>query len=297
MIRLKRKLVSKKWNGHTQTVLQERAQRIFLSGMGSILPIVFLISEHVGCLVRFSYEFADDDDASLFPYDKECKSIYYGIQSVSSQLLFCYLLFGIFLLFYGNEVTFTQITTLDLSNLALFRYFLLGFSFMFGIFMFGIRREGNEHVSDVTKYLRRTLYYFISVAWFIVAIVEVFIRRSEGNIIANGIKTPPNPRVSTEREGVGVTSPSNVPRISLIEAKKNALSDSARAMFRVKKTPLRKKTPRGENQFRGSSEMDTRSTRGSTSTCRDRRSEGNLELSPTQSGGADFTLSINPGLI
>ena len=145
-----------------------------VAGISQLIPVIFLTSEHWGCLTRFS-----EDVTENFVKDENCRSVEYGVNAIQMQLAFA---FGVYAtsstLMRGDEYSARNITTLNMPRRQLCEVLVLGIAALLGILLFGIRQEG-----ETPKVWQTICYYLIYLLWFFffASVIFTSITRDEMN--------------------------------------------------------------------------------------------------------------------
>ena len=145
----------------------------------SLVPLLFLTSEHIGCLVRFS-----DTVEEKFEADVSCRSIKLGVSTISFQLAFVFCLFACNAILTAPEhaLAASRVSTLSLSRIDLLQIVILGGCGSFGIFLYGTREEGPpDEGEDGAGSLQELGFYVIFLLWFFVGILAYLGNNKSGN--------------------------------------------------------------------------------------------------------------------
>ena len=151
---------------------REHCHSVMVAGISQLIPVIFLTSEHWGCLTRFS-----EDVTENFVKDENCRSVEYGVNAIQMQLAFA---FGVYAtsstLMRGDEYSARNITTLNMPRRQLCEVSILGLAALLGILLFGIRQEG-----DPSGTWQVTCQQMISFFWifFFASVIFTSVTRDE----------------------------------------------------------------------------------------------------------------------
>ena len=137
---------------------REHCQNLLVAGTTTLVPIIFLTSEHLGCIVRFGEEVIEK-----FEIDEKCVSLKRGVNGLQYQLAFSFAVFAASATLARNDdYAIRKITSLvGLTRRQLCEIVILGCSALIGIFLYGSRQKGEKPPAFFLLG-----YYLIFVAWF-----------------------------------------------------------------------------------------------------------------------------------
>lgn len=149
--------------------LNEHSHAVFVVGASTLTAIIYMTSEHIGCLIRHSHDLQvkgvmDRDDNA-----EACATIYYGTNAIQSQFGYLLILWGTTSLLKsdGDVITTKKIATLSgISTSELVKLVLIGFMGLIGVFLYGVRREG-----ATPKVYQSVLHSVLYVGWFVILVI------------------------------------------------------------------------------------------------------------------------------